>query len=142
MGDGDDLQGVFDASLVNDGVRKIGHHVVVHPAIRRQALHQRPAFRSLGDGVKCRTDVVQEAAADVRIFLVVEASSAADVGAGLLGNEEVQLSAPAETAFDVPTGIGPGEKITTFFDLAGPLLKLLDPLGVEATVGALVDAVE
>jgi hypothetical protein len=143
MGDRDDLYGVLGAALVDDGVRKTGHDVVVHRAMRWEALDQRPSIRGVGYDVEGPADVVQEAVADVRIVVVVEASAAADVGARLLGDNEVQLSAPAETAFDVPTGVGPGEEIAaTFFDLARPLLELFDPLDVETTVGALVDAVE
>ena len=94
MRDGHDLDGVLGTSLVHDGVRKFGHHVIVHESIGREALNERPALRRFRDGVESCADGVQETRADVRSFGlgVVVASTFANVGTRLPGNKEIQAT--------------------------------------------------
>jgi hypothetical protein len=143
VGEGDDLDGVLTAALVHDRVRKAPHHVVVHHSGSREALDERPALRRVGDRVEGRADRVEEASTDMRVSLVVEAGALADVLERLLGDEQVQLSAPTETVLDLSASFRPRDKFrASFFDVTCSLLELAEPSGVEAAVGATVEAVE
>jgi hypothetical protein len=143
MGEGNDFDGVLATTLVDDRVREMRHDVVVHALDRCRPPHRRPAVRRAGNGIESRADIVQEPTADCRGPLVVEASSRPEIGARLPRDEKVQLSTPAETALDFSAGLRPRKKLAaTLLDILGSPLELLDPLGVETSVGASVDALE
>jgi hypothetical protein len=143
MSDGDDLDDVLGAQLVHDRVRKGGHHVVVHGSIGLETLDQRPAMRRLRHGVESRPDRVEEAITNSRISFIVPVRPFAEVGAGFRGDDEIQLSTPTKTAFDLPTRLRPRREIgAALLDLAGSLFELLDPFGVETAVRVAGDAFE
>jgi hypothetical protein len=143
MGDSHDLDHVLGTHLVNDGVRKARHYVVAHGSIRWETLDKGPALRSLGHGVEGCSDCVEKAIADGGISFIVPAGTVANVGARLAGDDEVQLAAPTETAFNLVARFRPRHEIgAALLDVAGPLFEFLDPLGIEAAVHAARDALE
>jgi hypothetical protein len=143
MGDSHDLDYVLGTHLVNDRIRKGGHHVIVHGSIRRETLHEGPALRRLGHGVEGRADCVEKAIGDGGISFIVPAGTVPNVGARLPGDDEVQLAAPTETAFNLAARFRPRHEIgAPLLDVAGPLFEFLDPLGIEAAVHAARDALE